>query len=695
MRIGRLFGLLAGIIFVLLLAGAGGLLHSEWRGFQRAQASQKTIHAFALILKAQERLSAERGPTNGVLGADVPMDPARTALLAKARAATDEAFAVALADVSANPISGAPSVIGGLERVVSDLRVVRASIDQLVTRPLAQRLPIEIGDSVSAMVALIPRLNPALNAVDRAVLEAQPALVYPVTIARGAADLRDFAGQLGSIFTVALAKNRPLSDREVRNLEHMQGRVTALGEQVEIVARKMDQPSIDAALAGMRERYFKKGLGIIEATVLQSQTGGRYDVDAAGFAAVYVPEMASIVALRDASLAAAGEQADYLANSSLRSVEVLIAILCAATACLMLTMHLFRERIVTPLTRLTPALDALATNQLELEIPAHHGRNDEIGALYRALTVFRDNALDKVKLEAEAARSGEHASRERTHFIEFLATTFEQNVMGLVASVTDAAARLDRTALTMSNIANQTATEAELSRQATQNASNLVESVRDASAHLSRLLSEMSQQVSQSVLITGRAAHEADATDVTIKGLVDTAARIDQAVVLISEIASQTNLLALNATIEAARAGEAGRGFAVVASEVKVLATQTSKAAEEIAGQIDAIQSSAGRAVGALALIGNTVGEITDTAKLVHGTMHEQSVAVQRMIDDVEKAAQSSRSVLDRMREMTEASRTTENSAHDLSIAAGDLSKMAKALKDTVGRFVLELRNSA
>lgn len=57
---------------------------------------------------------------------------------------------------------------------------------------------------------------------------------------------------------------------------------------------------------------------------------------------------------------------------------------------------------------------------------------------------------------------------------------------------------------------------------------------------------------------------------------------------VITSIAQQTSLLALNAEIEATRAGAAGRGFAVVAFEVRKLSVQTTQAAADISGKINA-----------------------------------------------------------------------------------------------------------
>jgi hypothetical protein len=86
-----------------------------------------------------------------------------------------------------------------------------------------------------------------------------------------------------------------------------------------------------------------------------------------------------------------------------------------------------------------------------------------------------------------------------------------------------------------------------------------------------------------------------------VEGLLEATQKIGEVMGLIQNIAAQTNLLALNATIEAARAGEAGRGFAVVASEVKALATQTAKATEEIADQIQTIRDATGTTPGRFA----------------------------------------------------------------------------------------------
>jgi len=94
MRLHRLFWLVS-----LLLAGAVlglslRIVVVEWSRAAQARSGLEAMEHLGHLLRAAEMASRERGPANGVLGDDLPGDPAKHERLAQARARTDAAFCV-------------------------------------------------------------------------------------------------------------------------------------------------------------------------------------------------------------------------------------------------------------------------------------------------------------------------------------------------------------------------------------------------------------------------------------------------------------------------------------------------------------------------------------------------------------------------------------------------------------------------
>lgn len=103
--------------------------------------------------------------------------------------------------------------------------------------------------------------------------------------------------------------------------------------------------------------------------------------------------------------------------------------------------------IAGPVTRMTGAMTELAAGRLETEIPARDNR-DEIGAMAKAVQVFKDNAIAVRRMEEEAKAAAIAAEAEKKAAMRKLADDFQEAVGGVVHGVASAATQMQGSAQT-------------------------------------------------------------------------------------------------------------------------------------------------------------------------------------------------------------------------------------------------------
>jgi len=356
-----------------------------------------------------------------------------------------------------------------------------------------------------------------------------------------------------------------------------------------------------------------------------------------------------------------------------------------------LTAGLFLVRSVSdPVRALTGTMNRLARHELSVDVEGTQ-RGDEIGAMARAVQVFKDGLIEAGRLAAAEAAE-QRAKQRRTETVDRLVRDFEGTMAGALETVGASAGQLDSTARSMAEVARHASGEAAAASAAAGQTSANVQTVASATEEMASSIQEIGRQVSRSTAIAGQAVEQAARTNDTVRGLSEAAQRIGEVVQLISSIASQTNLLALNATIEAARAGEAGKGFAVVASEVKSLASQTAKATEDIAAQVQAIQTATGGAVDAIQGISGTIVTINEISTAIAAAVEEQAAATHEISRSVQQASVGTQEVTGNIARVSQAADETGAAATQVLGAAGALTKQADTLRGEVERFLSAIK---
>ena len=381
-----------------------------------------------------------------------------------------------------------------------------------------------------------------------------------------------------------------------------------------------------------------------------------------------------------------------VAADSARIYRTTIIILALGTAAALIGAFVMTRLFVTrPLRLMAATMTQMAAGDLAVAV-AGARRGDEIGAMARAVAVFRDNAVALREAERARASDRERAAAEKSAALETVAVAFEHEILDIAAAVSRSATELEAFARDMTAVLEESHRHA---RTATTTAGETTESATSVAAaieELSASIGDIGGQVANASRIVAAATRSTDSAVANTAALVATVKDIDQVAALITAIAGQTNLLALNATIEAARAGDAGRGFAVVAQEVKALAAQTTKALAEIRHKTQSVGEAIDIVRHANEAMVKSMHQVSAISRAISDSVEQQDLAARKIAESVDGAAARTLDVSESIAGVSDLIDRSGQGADQVLAAAAELNRQAAALGRDASLFIARVR---
>jgi diguanylate cyclase (GGDEF)-like protein len=382
----------AGIAFICTSILAIGVIGRSFDDYRRARQNLRGLESYRIILSAANLLSAERGPSNSVLGDAGVTHGALRERLAAFRARSD----AILDQVSAPSGAGVPADL--LKPVRAQLLEARREVDRVAATPRERRALGDVQSVIEGMFKVVDIFQSVVAWKAGMLMASNPELAEPVMTGRIFSDLREYGGRIGSQIMAPIAIGQPMPLKNLIDSNRTRGRLLELWNLVgdQAVASRGD-PRLALPLHDAERMFFGEGLGLIDMMIAEGRTSGNYMMTADEFTVRFVETLKPLERLRGAFLDVAIERLTETRTGALVILTVTIAIAMIILAVLVGLVLAAQRFVFGPLLRAREAVIVLAEDRPTV-FRHEQPHAIEMRRLFDAIGVLRDSLAERASL---------------------------------------------------------------------------------------------------------------------------------------------------------------------------------------------------------------------------------------------------------------------------------------------------------
>ena len=421
--IGVLLSAITGLLVVLLISVFTYTAKQSYDRRETAANLLKTVDVLNDVFAAQEALRFEQGEISTTLAQPAPADAQTRAKIETLHRAAEKM----LRETHQRSSVEADGPVPNLSKIRQAWTVYEKNYADAMaglSQPLAARSPRLQADWFASMNALVAAINMRTRVRSMYIADASAYNNEMTKIIRMAWSMRESLGRDRRLIAEAIISERKLTSEQLQQFAEQEGNLNY--PWAVLASDRTDLPTFPVDLKRAADNVAATYFGQVRITrrkILDALSTGKappvtvtrwLNESDRGLIAVTDVSRTAFTLTR-ARVSKALEQAN-------REFDIALMLMLLFISLASFTLLYVTLRVIRPLRAITGAMQAVASSNLDHAIP-FQDRRDEIGQFARALRLFRDNVIEKRKLEQAlhenqvAKETAEASSKVKSQFL--------------------------------------------------------------------------------------------------------------------------------------------------------------------------------------------------------------------------------------------------------------------------------------